>query len=169
MPFAAREAGVAVRTLGRPLRQRGAVAARREPWLEKTRKALRIRSGGRCEACGRRDVPLDPAHVFGRGSKQIGEPWCSSPELMAALCRDCHNDIDRGTFGDQVMKRERLRWVAFWRLYDLGLTVQSFTQPNDPGDPLDATRALVRFCDEHGITHPSALVPALPQNQEEQP
>src|SRR5579859_1234593 len=106
-----------MRTLARPLRQKGAVATRREPWLNRTRGILMRRSGGKCEGeCGRRNIPLDPAHVFGRGNKGIGEPWASCPELMAALCREEHNAIDQGTQSGQVALREHLRWVAFWRL-----------------------------------------------------
>jgi hypothetical protein len=134
------------------MRQRGAVSARREPWLERTRRALRVRSGGRCEGeCGRRDIPLDPAHVFGRGNKGIGEPWASCPELMAALCRDEHNDIDNGTQPDQVALREHIRWVAFWRLCArLHFDGTTF----DRGDALGAIRALVDFAAKAGITHP---------------
>jgi hypothetical protein len=138
------------------MRQRGAVSARREPWLEKTRKALRVRSGGRCEACGRRDAPLDPAHVFGRGNKGVGEPWASCPELMAALCRECHNDIDEGTAMDQVIKGHRVRYAACGRLIAL-LDMEGVFSLNDfvtEEDELFAVRTLVRYCDEHKITHP---------------
>ena len=113
------------------------------------------RSGGRCEGCGRRDVPLDPAHVFGRGNKGIGEPWCSCPELMAALCRECHNDIDQGTQPDQVELREHIRWTAFWRLIArLNLAGVATRFDNLDRTALEAIRALVRYCDAEHITHP---------------
>ena len=141
-----------MRTLGTRMRAKGAVSARREPWLEKTRKALRVRSGGRCEACGRRDVPLDPAHVFGRGNKGVGEPWASCPELMAALCRTCHNDIDQGTQADQLFKRETLREEACGRLFErLGRPTLIFDMAMDG---LEAMRDMVREMDRRHITHP---------------
>lgn len=143
-----------MRSLGHGLRQRGAAAARREPWLEKTRKALRVRSRGMCEGnCGRRDIALDPAHVCGRNNKGIGEPWASCPELMAALCREEHNDIDQGTQPDQVALRDAIRWKAFYRLCG---TLHLISTSFDNGDPLFSIRAIIRYCDEHNITHPDA-------------
>lgn len=52
---------------------------------------------------------MDWAHLFGR-RQIISEPWCSSPELTAALCRPCHQSIDRG-LAPYLQKGLRLRAI----------------------------------------------------------
>lgn len=51
-----------------------------------------VRGELRCEGCGE-PARLDFAHLFRRGNI-IAEPWCSLPEMAAALCRTCHRRID---------------------------------------------------------------------------
>jgi len=66
------------------------------------------RAGYLCEGCKGRK-PLEWAHVFGRpGSGFCLGAIANSVELTTALCRDCHNGLDRGT--DAVL-RNRL-WVT---------------------------------------------------------
>lgn len=138
-------------TLPRSMNRVGKASKRREPWLDRTRKILVQRSGGKCEGdCGRRGIPLDPAHLAGRGNKGIGEPWASCPELMVALCREEHNAIDRSL---DPMLLSKLQWRAFDRL-GTRLDLRWTPTPDDPHTPLGALRVLVSKAEARGITHP---------------
>jgi hypothetical protein len=51
-----------------------------------------------CEGCGAKQVRLEWSHIYGRpGSGFCLGPVANSRELTAALCRECHNGIDRHT------------------------------------------------------------------------
>lgn len=80
---------------------------------------------------------------------------------MAALCRECHNDIDQGTGLDQIIKRGMVRHNAVGRLVALLEMDGVFAQNDftDAEDELNAARAIIRYCDANGITHPSAGAP----------
>ncbi len=69
----------------------------------------------RCEGCGGQK-PLEWAHLFGRPTTglRLG-PWANLPALTAALCRNCHNGVDRHT--DKQLT-ERLQFEALRRLED---------------------------------------------------
>ena len=64
--------------------------ARRETW-----PAVKRRSGYRCEMCLERK-DLEWCHIVGRPATglQLGE-WANTVELTAALCRECHDGLDR--------------------------------------------------------------------------
>lgn len=72
----------------------GKAAARRQPEWEKTVAAVRKRAKGRCDCCGLPCEPelLDPHHCFGRNN-QIPRKYADMPELIAALRRECHNQV----------------------------------------------------------------------------
>jgi hypothetical protein len=98
---------------------------------------LRERDGDRCVACGKRG-DLDPAHQFGRpGSGPCLGPIADRPELVALMCFDCHNAIDRGT--DEEL-RDLLRWVALQRLAD----AEGMELPREAENPVEAARMMVR-------------------------
>lgn len=84
---------------------------------------------------------MDWAHLFGRRAL-IGEPWCSSPELTAGLCRDCHRAIDGNVDTDL---RDRLRWDGITRFVEANGLPQALTRKSDP---LDAIRAAERLLGE---------------------
>ena len=77
---------------------------------------------------------------------------------MAALCRECHNAIDRG-LNDRLLAD--LRWKAYVRLARLlNLTLRT-THFETGENGLFEVRAYVRWADEHGITHPDYVPPSL--------
>jgi hypothetical protein len=85
--------------------------------------AVLRRAGYLCEGCGHRK-PLEWAHVFGRpGSGFCLGAIADCAELTTALCRDCHNGLDRDT--DAVLKN-RLWVTALVRLVEatIGMSPQ---------------------------------------------
>ncbi len=125
------------------IRQRGARTIRWERWHAHSRVKVMWRSKGRCEACEESQGPFEWSHLVGRGNN-ISEPWCSTPELTAALCIPCHNSIDRNVAPQRLA---HLRTDALERLcqtYGLDY-VDSLL------DPLDAIRAVVRTLDAAGF------------------
>jgi hypothetical protein len=91
---------------------------RSRAWVVTRRKVLPLlldRQDGGC-ACCRRALPESPAvhHVAGRnGSGLCLGPWADSPDLLVALCRDCHQEVHADPLGQ---KREQLLWGAVGRL-----------------------------------------------------
>ena len=71
----------------------GARATRRAPFYGASKAKALGRSKKLCEGCGAGNVPLDPDHVFGRAGTgaRLGWPWCDMPELIAMICRRCHD------------------------------------------------------------------------------
>jgi hypothetical protein len=121
--------------LPRPLNQRGPVKERQRQHHELSRKLVFLRCKGWCEAPGCHAQATDWAHLAGR-RHIVSEPYASSPELTAGLCRDHHNAIDRGL--DPVLL-DTLRWFAVQRLalrYRLAIATP-------PADPLDVIRQMV--------------------------
>jgi hypothetical protein len=101
-----------------------------------------IRGELRCEGCNE-PVRLDWAHLFGRGNV-IAEPWCSLPELTAALCRSCHRSIDTAAApGLRSYLRTAALALLATRFAPL-LDVLAATQET-PLDALDQARAAERI------------------------
>ena len=99
---------------------------------------LRVaRVGGRCEACGQAPA-TEWAHLAGR-RHLIAEPWCSSAELTAALCRECHRALD-GNRTPAVLAT--LRWDAIERLM---ARLPGPIEPvlGHPRDPMGVIRQIV--------------------------
>jgi hypothetical protein len=85
-----------------------------------------MRGESRCEGCGE-PARLDFAHLFRRGNI-IAEPWCSLPEMTAALCRTCHRGIDEAR--EPALLAE-LRLAALRRLV-ARFPLPSFVEPFAP-------------------------------------
>lgn len=98
--------------LRRPLRQVGRKAQEWKRWRDTNYGLLALRVRGRCEGC-KQERPLDPHHVIGRDD----EPWSSIVQLLAGLCRICHNGTT-GQLGSGIdwELRERLEKEAANRL-----------------------------------------------------
>jgi hypothetical protein len=129
-----------------PIKQRGPAAERWARWQDFNRSAVQRRAAFACEGCGSRNRPLEWAHLAGRNSKGVGEPWASSAELTVGLCTSaygvtgCHQKIDRA-LAPQLLKD--LRTAALVRLcsaYSLGLAAIV----GEHTEPLDAIREAVR-------------------------
>jgi 5-methylcytosine-specific restriction endonuclease McrA len=72
------------------------------------RQAVRMRSRGRCEECGREGLPLEMHHMT------YENEW-EKPEDLEHLCRDCHlsRHLDaNGDFWADPMEKE-----AYWATY----------------------------------------------------
>ena len=96
-----------------------------------------------CEGCGARGG-LEWAHLFGRP----GSGWCLGPiansvELTAALCRDCHNKVDRHL--DEALAL-RLRQDGMRRL----ITTIGRYVTGDTWLDVDAMRPLVAMMEAEG-------------------
>lgn len=83
----------------RPLATQGATTIRWAQTRERTRKAVKLRSGGRCELCGASDWerPMEVHHVDGRG-----DPVRESEAMCTQLCcahpsygLGCHEKVQR--------------------------------------------------------------------------
>lgn len=125
------------------LRQVGAAARRRSPeWLA-TVAAVRGRCHGNCEACGRACERVDPHHVFRRGNR-IERSVADLPELVAGLCRMCHDLVEQHPQGKQ---QRTLEWVAlarYARLVGVDLRKEYADQDFEPWTPLQILRDILR-------------------------
>jgi hypothetical protein len=140
-----------VTRLRSPIKQRGAHAEKWGRWQDRNRRLVAGRANWQCEGCGSRMRPLEWAHLATRGNV-ISEPWCSTPELTAALCSSgygeigCHQKIDRN-IAKQLLKD--LRTDALIRLCETyGLGISEIVGERE--DPLDAIREAVRRLDAAG-------------------
>jgi len=125
-------------SLGRRLPQQGPVKGRWGHHHDRSRKAVFLRCKGICEAPGCSSTQLDWAHLFGR-RHLIEEPWCSSPELTAGICRSHHRAIDQYT--DEPLRR-LLQWRAVVRL------AEKLNKPVPSQDMVDAVQAIRELIDE---------------------
>jgi hypothetical protein len=160
------------------IRPSGARAIRRSAFYKRSKTALAIRllrQGARCELCHRQGLGLDPEHVFGRvgTGAGLGWPWCDMPELLAGLCRECHDarTIGKGRpdLGWVWADVESLRWAAVLRFVDRGesegwltTTEANRAREQERGegqpdgtyvrweDPHDVIRLLVDMAEAHG-------------------
>lgn len=131
--------GGGVVKLGRPLPQRGPVAARWEAHRRRSRLDVMARCRNACEACGAKSVPLELHHCMGR-RHLVSEPLASSPELTTALCPDCHRAITRGT---DLELSERVLWAAADRLAGVRHAPALAILRLDGCGALDALRTIV--------------------------
>ena len=97
---------------------------------------MRLRFG-LCDIAGCKNRYSDRAHLFGRSGTgaRLGEPWCSLPELCLAVCREHHNQLDRGGAAELLAQ---LRWQAIGRVTTRwpGLDEEAHLY----SDPIDAIR-----------------------------
>lgn len=130
-----------------PLKQVGERALRLRRWHEYSDQRTQARATRfgviHCEGCGATHVPTDWAHLFGRGNI-IAEPWCSTPQLTAQLCRTCHNGVDRGFDKELAL---RLRREALLRLAGHWGELHYVDWPSE--DPIEAVRTCERWLKEH--------------------
>lgn len=76
-----------------PRRGRDGISDKRAP-ISKASPAQRDKIAGQpCVHCGFREpfVPVDPAHLAARGFRG----GCDDPLCVVALCRTCHQDLDK--------------------------------------------------------------------------
>jgi len=98
--------------LPRRIRAQGAVKGRWLAHQSHSRAIVALRAKGVCEGPGCGSPGTEWAHLFGR-RHIIEEPWASSPELTAALCRTHHRRLDANQ--DSALQTH-LRAAALTRL-----------------------------------------------------
>jgi hypothetical protein len=136
-----------VSRLRSPMRKQGIHVERWHRWHEKSRTAVALRAGFKCESCMSNLRPLDWAHLAGRGNI-ISEPWCSLPELTAALCSGkyapgCHERVDRNLAPELLRDLRQMALIRLMQSYPC-LSYLNF------GEPLDGIREAIRHLDDLG-------------------
>lgn len=125
----------------------GKAAERRQPGWAATVRVVLVRAKGRCECCGRSieaGIALDPHHVFGR-SNQIRRFYADMPELVAAICRECHTKVtDHPRCYEAGILRQRAA-IMFARAHGINYFVTYL--PNG-FTPLQAVRDIIRTLEQ---------------------
>lgn len=128
-----------LKSQSRPLKPIGARGAQRQSASAATKQIVIEREHGFCEAgCGHEAV--DPHHLFGRDN-QIPWKWANRPELVAALCRKCHDFLQTHP---QHKTHVGLQWLGVERLA-FHLRRQWSVYLETGWTPLQATRELIRL------------------------
>lgn len=123
----------------KPMAPVGTRGGERRVASARTKQIVMEREQGFCEAgCGH--AAADPHHLFGRDN-QIAWKWGNRPELVAALCRPCHDYLQTHP---QHPTHINLQWLGVERL------AFHFRRPwgiylETGWTPLQATRELIRL------------------------
>lgn len=124
-----------------PMRSKGKRGLENDKVRQHVWPAVLKRARRRCEGCGL-DVPVEWAHLFGRpGSGYCLGAIANSVELTAALCRVCHNGVDRGT---ATKLANELRWAAMGRL------VTTLAGKYSEGAPYEGIRVVIAEAERTG-------------------